>query len=184
MNACMWGTVHLDKDLDYNLHFFSTHGLSEIQSMFSVTQNGIHSMNDKEIFGLKTIAWDRTPWRSCTLQHDRTIKQVMAKGLFFGLRAMPRRQLSRISQIIRNVGEQNSAFRRLVLSSIVNETMWTASQSTAPRSRRVDGERTQSSAASFRRPHHLLVNVIFMSMYNDRDWTKSGNQEVCLCSSL
>ena len=78
----MWASVHLDKDQNHNLLVRNTE-VFEIQPMFSITQNQIHSLDDKEVFGLNTIDWGLSPWRSCTLAHEHIVKQLKAKLYVF-----------------------------------------------------------------------------------------------------
>ena len=56
-NVCMWASVHFDKDQDQNLRVLRNTGVSEVQPMFSITQNRIHSLGNVEVFGLNTFDW-------------------------------------------------------------------------------------------------------------------------------
>ena len=92
MNACVWASVHLDKDQDQNFRVLRNTDVFEIQQKFSITQNRIHSLEIEEVFRLNTIEWGLSPWRSCTLVHDHIVKQIESKSACLSrLSAVPRR---------------------------------------------------------------------------------------------
>ena len=52
LDACTWALRHLDKYKDKNesLSVLRKKNFSKIQPMFSITQNPIHNLNNKEIW--------------------------------------------------------------------------------------------------------------------------------------
>ena len=57
-------SVHLSKDQDQNQRVLRNTDVSEIQHMFFISQNGIHSLENGELFGLTNkINWSLIPWR-------------------------------------------------------------------------------------------------------------------------
>ena len=57
-------SVHLSKDQDQNQRVLRNTDVSEIQHMFFIAQNGIHGLENGELFGLTNkINWSLIPWR-------------------------------------------------------------------------------------------------------------------------
>ena len=80
MNFCMWAAVHLDKDQDQNQRVVRDTDVSEIQQLFSITQDQIHSLENEDVFGITNkIGWSLIPRRLCTLVRDNVVKQLKAK---------------------------------------------------------------------------------------------------------
>ena len=53
MNYCMWAAVHLDKDQDQNQRALRNTNVSEIQQMFSVMQDQIHTLENEKVWSNK-----------------------------------------------------------------------------------------------------------------------------------
>ena len=71
MCACVWAAVHLGKD--YEDRFLRA------AALLSITQNQIHSLFKEEVFGVKTIDWDRSPWKKITLANENVLNLLVAK---------------------------------------------------------------------------------------------------------
>ena len=84
MNSCMWASVYLDQERDQFQRFLRNVDVEEIQLIFSTTQNQIHGLQEKELFGLQgQLEWNQSPLKSCTLAHDKIYKHFTAKVYVF-----------------------------------------------------------------------------------------------------
>ena len=114
----------------------------------------------QELDGTSTIDWNTIPWVRSTLLNDRAVELSTAKVYFFSDSVL----------LSWNVLENAKLSVSRSLQNIVNWTVLMENQSCS--SRFFPGHTTLELHQEVRR-----------TMYNNIDWRKSGNKEVCMANS-
>ena len=139
-----------------------------------------------EITGLTTIDWQQLLWRETTLLTDRAVQFAIAKNFVFSGSVLC---LGGISY------EPVKAWESQI--KLCLETRYLKDLD------RIDGEHMEFEWTNFPgfttlgildeiqkmmteskcEPEQFKGRIIFMSMYNDTDWTKRGNRESCIANA-
>ena len=194
VNTAIWGifmsvtlqaAVHLVNDYTENLRSTTSQPKKSLRQLFHVSERLI--TDQTEIAGLTTIDWQLLVWRETTPLTDRAVHFATAKTNVF-------------------------CDSVLCLGSISDEPVkaWKSRNNWFLETRciqdlaRVDGEQMEFEwkiipgfntlgvldeiqrmmAESKCEPEQFKGRIIFMSMYNDIDWTKRGKKEHCIASTL
>ena len=95
MTTSTKSAVHLGKDREENLRVKKSTRFSELRTLFSITQKLIFEP-EEELFGVKTVDWDQSPWMKSKYLGAQCFYQVAhSKGVrLFRFSALSERKVS------------------------------------------------------------------------------------------
>ena len=161
-----------------NLRFTTNQLLKSVKQFFQVTARLIEDQT--EISGLTTIDDEQPTWRSTTLPCDKAVEITNAKTYVFSYSVL----------CLGGISDQPVEARK-------NKIKWHLANRYLKDLNRIDGEPTQFEYKIFPgfttlrvleevmtdlqcEPEQFKGRIIFMSVYNDIDLTRRGNQEKCM----
>ena len=189
MTSCMWAPVYLDQERDHFQRVFRNMDGEKIQEIFSTTQNQIQGLQQTELFGLHgQLDWDQSQWKSCTLAHDNIYKQLKAKVYV-------------VADSVLCLGGGCPEYLRSTEAWQEGRTVYFVSSPEIRELDNIDGEPfvfewkifPGHTAAQLLQEVQILMEdelkihpqnfedrIMFMSMYNDIDWTRKDNRGLCV----
>ena len=179
----MKAAIHLGEN--YNDHLFTDRNTNfeALKTLFDIMQELI--LNQKrEIWHVSTIEWQFTPWMRSILLHDKVIKLSKAQVHVYSDSVLCLGKMHRHPEAMEKRREQlqyfqsSNEYRELIgIDGEPFEFEWNI----FPGPTAVGILREIQMRLTFRRtrPEKLKEWIIFMSMFNDIDSTKSGNYKEC-----
>ena len=187
MSSSMKAAIHLGQNYLANLEVYKNTNFEEIQSLVNITQKLILE-HSEEILNVHTIESTSLSWTRSTLSHDQVILWTKAE-----VRVYPDSVLF-IKKMYDNRDAKKDGKVKWKNSKCLFPTKncWESMENQFNSNGRLSPEFSslqilQEIPHDMRErniePENFEVRIIFMSMCNNIDWTRKGNDGICISIS-
>ena len=180
-NILIWGQIILEI-----LEAYKNTNFEELQHLFDITQKLEHKQG--EILDVKTIEWTSPSWTKSTLSHHQVMKWTKERArvysdavLCLGKMTDPadanRRWEGQVEEL-----RQTDSYRELFgFDGEPIEFEWNVfpGLTSLEDLRKMQKDLQEQNIE----PDNFEDRIIFMSMFNDTDWTRRENSEQCFSNS-
>ena len=181
--STMWAVLHLDQDGDQSQRVLRNMDIKSIQKVFTTPLNKFQSLHKEELFGLHgQVDWDDSPWKSCTLL-DQSIYRHLQEKFLHGFCSCLGGQCPEQPRSGNLWGREHFVFSsrvKSILNFMTSLESWSCSSGSFTRVHYdTASPRGQEDDQIKVHPQDFKDPIIFMSKYNDIDWTHKNNIDVC-----
>ena len=181
MSTTMKAAIHLQPNYKENLEVYKSTNFEELQNLFDISQKLILE-HEAEILKVSPIDWTARSWTRSKITHDQVITWTKAKVHVYSDSVSclgKKSEHSEANQRWKNQVEeyrQSNSYRELLgIDGEPIEFEWNVFP------RRTSLEILQKIQKDLQDrsidPGHFEDRIIFMSMFNDIDWTKRRNPD-------
>ena len=189
MSSSMKATIHLEPKHLANLEVYKNTNFQENQSLFSITQKLIME-HSEEILNVHTIHRSSPSWTRSVLSHDQVIQWTKAKSTC---------RLCFCTVLEQNEWQQRCNYKMVMSSGRIQNVSFFTKNCWESMEKQLNSSGIFSQdfchCRFFRKiqdvlrernikPEEFTVWIIFMSMFNDIDWTRKGNDGICISNSV
>ena len=182
MSSSIKAAVHLEPNYLANLDNDKNTNVEEIQSLVNITQKLILE-HSEEILKVHTIESASPSWTRSTLSNDRVIRWTKAKVrvcpdslLCLGKMWASREAITRWEGQVAEFKMCASYIESLGIDGEPTELKWNILPgfSSLQILQKIQNDLREQN----NEPEKFTDTIIFMSMFNDIDWTRKGNDEI------
>ena len=156
----MKAAIHLGLNYLANLKVYKNTNFEEIQSLFNITQKLILE-HPEENLNVSTIDNASPSWTRSVLSHDQVIQRTRAEVRVYTDSVLCLGKMNESNDAITRWAGQVEFSSLQILQEIQNDVRkWNVE------------------------PGKFTDWIILMSMFNDIDWTRKGNDEMCNSNSI
>ena len=187
MSSSMKAAIHLGPNCLANLEVYKNTNFEDIQSFFSITQKLILE-HSEEILNVKTIESASFSWTRSVLSHDEVIQWAKAKVRVYSDSVLCLGKVIESSDAIVRWEGQVEEFKMSLsykeLLGIDEEAIkfeWNVFPGFS--SLQILQEIQTDVRERNIEPEKFTDRIVFVSMFNDIDWTKKRNDVICVSNS-
>ena len=187
MSTTVKAAVHLGPNYTENLEVYRNTNFEKLQNLFDITQRLILD-HQVEILNVPPIDWTPPSWTRSTLTHDQVITWTKAKVHVCSDSVSCMEKMQELSEANERWKNQVAEFQRSnshrELSGIDGEPSefeWNIFPGLT--SLKILQKIQDDLPDQNIEPEKFEDRIIFMSTFNDIDWTENGNSEKCVSNS-
>ena len=177
MSSSIKAAIHLGPNYLANLEVYKNTNFKEIQSLFNISQKLILE-HSEEILNVNTIESTPTSWTRSVLSHDQVIQWTKAKVRVYSDSVLCLGKVNdgrgAIERWEGQVEELKGQEKQLISSGILSQDFRHCRFF-----RKIPNDLRERNIE----PERFTDRIIFMSMFNDIDCTKKGNDGICIANS-